>query len=143
MTSSTSTTGAPLGAVPERVPWRRTIMAVAAVTAGFSVVGAVQLATGIYTPPLSDIAPLGLDSWLLPGVWLTATVAVPCALTAVLARRRSPRTGATAITAGLLLLVELVVQVPYVGLDPLQGVMGAVAVALTGLGVVAHRAARP
>lgn len=42
--------------------------------------------------------------------------------------------GPAAVGAGVLLGVELAVQVPFVGLDPLQGVMGIVAVSLVALG---------
>ena len=61
---------------------------------------------------------------MLPGIWLTLTVAVPCAVTAALAWRRSTWTGVAAVVAGVLLAIELVVQIPFVGLDPLQAVMG-------------------
>lgn len=114
--------------------WRRTLGTTAAVTSLAAVVGAVQLVTDTYTPPVSDLEPLGLSSWALPGLWLAASVAVPCAATALLAWRGSARLGAAAIAAGGLLGVELLVQIPFVGLDPLQAVMGVVAGTLVGLG---------
>lgn len=119
------------------------ILALSALTAIGAAVGVVQLVTGTYTPPVSDLQPLGLDSWRLPGLWLAASVAVPCSVTAALAVRRSPRLGDAALLASALLLVELVVQVPFVGTDPLQAVMGAVAVALGSLGTRARRSAAP
>ena len=123
----------------ERPRRRHALGVIAALTSAAAVVGSVQLITGVFTPPTSDLEPLGLESWVLPGLWLAASVAVPCAATAVLAWLGSARLGEAAVVSGVLLLVELVVQVPFVGLDPLQGVMAAVGVALIGLG----RSARP
>lgn len=122
------------GATVEVPAWRRATGAVAGLTAVAATVGSVQLLTGTFTPPVSDLSPLGLESWVLPGLWLAASVAVPCAGTAVLAWRRSRWMGHAAIGAGSLLAVELVVQLPFVGLDPLQGAMAVVAASLVGLG---------
>jgi hypothetical protein len=114
--------------------WRRTLGLVSGSTSVAALVGAGQLITGTFTPPLSDLRALGLHSWVLPGIWLAASVAVPCGVTAVLAWRRSTRLGQAAAVAGTLLLVELAVQIPFIGLDPLQAVMGMVAAALIWLG---------
>jgi hypothetical protein len=124
------------------VPWRRTILWIAGLTSFSALAGAGQLVTGTFAPPVSALEPLGLRSWVLPGIWLTLSVAVPCAVTAVLAWRRSVWTGVAATVAGVLLAVELVVQIPFVGLDPLQAVMGVVAAVLVGLGALADRARR-
>ncbi|WP_183099818.1 hypothetical protein [Nocardioides pelophilus] len=122
----------------ETIRWRRTLGTLAAVTSLGAVVGSVQLVTDTFTPPVSDLSRLGLRSWVLPGIWLAASVALPCGLVTVLAWRRSRRLGAAAVAAGLLLAVELAVQIPFVGLDPLQAVMGTVAVLLVGFGMAAH-----
>ncbi|MFE6650050.1 hypothetical protein ACFVJS_26060 [Nocardioides sp. NPDC057772] len=114
--------------------WRRTVGAVSAMAGAAAAIGAVQLVTDTFAPPVSDLRPLGLESWVLPGLWLAASVAVPCLGTAVLAWRRSRWMGPAAVGAGMLLLVELAVQVPFVGFDPLQVVMGTVAISLAGLG---------
>jgi hypothetical protein len=114
---------------------RGPILALSSLTALGAAVGVVQLVTGTYTPPVSDLEPLGLHSWVLPGVWLAVSVAVPCTVTAVLAVRRSPLLGRAAVLASALLLVELLVQIPFVGLDPLQAVLGAIAVTLGLLGL--------
>lgn len=105
--------------------------------AGFA--GAVQLASGTFTPPVSDLEPLGLDSWVLPGVWLGATVGVPSAVAAILAVRRSPHTPTAVMVASGLLLTELVVQIPFIGFSALQPTFGAAGAALGVLGFQAHR----
>ncbi|TAK68631.1 MAG: hypothetical protein EPO13_11075 [Actinomycetota bacterium] len=89
--------------------WRRTLGITAAATSVAAVAGSVQLVTGTFTPPVSDLEPLGLTSWVVPGMWLAASVALPCAITAVMAWRRSTRLGLAAVGSGVLLLVELVV----------------------------------
>ena len=86
-----------------------------------------------------DLEPLGLTSWVLPGIWLFASVAVPCVTASVLALRRRPTAPLAAVAAGGLLAVELLVQIPFVGLNPLQALFGLVAVALVGLGLDARR----
>lgn len=123
---------------PPAVRWRRTLGTLAAVTSLAALVGSVQLVTDTFAPPVDDLSPLGLHSWVLPGFWLAGSVALPCGLVTVLAWRRSRRLGAAAVVAGLLLAVELAVQIPFVGLDPLQAVMGTVAALLVGLGLAAH-----
>lgn len=125
-----------------RLPWRRTLAWTAGLTALAALGGAGTLVSGTFTPPVSDLEPLGLSSWVLPGVWLTASVAVPCAVTAWSAWRESMWTGVAAMVAGGLLAFELVVQIPFVGLDPLQAVMGVVAAVLLVLGVLADRPRR-
>lgn len=105
--------------------------------AGFA--GAAQLATGTSTPPVSDLEPLGLSSWVLPGVWLGASVGVPAAGAAFLAWRRSPHAPTAVLLASGLLAVELAVQIPFIGPSPLQGVFGTVAVTMAGLAINARR----
>lgn len=141
----TLTSSRPLrpGTGPGTLPWRRTLLTLAGVTSVAAVVGSVQLVTGTFTPPVADLEPLGLDSWVLPGLWLAASVAVPCGTAAVLAWRRSRRYGAASAVAGVLLLVELLAQIPFVGQDPLQAVMAYVGLLLVALGYDAGRRLRP
>ena len=101
--------------------------------------GAVQLWTGTFAPPVEDLEPLGLDSWRLPAVWLFASVAVPSAVAALAALRRWPRTPDVVLVASALLLVEVLVQVPFVGPSVLQAVMGGFAVLLGALAWTARR----
>ncbi|GAA1479106.1 hypothetical protein GCM10009623_35520 [Nocardioides aestuarii] len=120
----------------------RVLAVLAGLTSVAAWVGAGQLALGVYTPPVADLADLGLTSWLLPGLWLAASVAVPCLVVAALAHRRSPRTGMAALVAAGLLATELAVQVPFVGFDPLQAVMGTTAAVIGVLGLVELLSAR-
>ena len=99
----------------------------------------MQLWDGRMAPPLSDIEPIGLNSWRLPALWLTATVAVPAAVAAVAAARHHPKTPELVIAAGGLLLLEVTSQIPFVGPSPLQGIFGAIAV---GTGLLGCRARR-
>lgn len=139
-----STTHAGRHARPVRgLRHRNALLLLATLTSLAALVGAVQLITDTFTPPVGDLEPLGLHSWVLPGMWLAASVAVPCAAVAFLAGRRSDRAGRAAIVAGVLLTVELAVQVPFVGFDPLQVVMGLVAAALIAFGVDAVRRPLP
>ena len=109
---------------------------------GFTLVGALgggaSLLLGIGTPPVEWIAPLGLTSWVLPGLWLLASVAVPAAVVVVLAWRRSRWTPTAVLIASSLLAVELLVQIPFVGLSVLQVVFGAVAVSMAVLAATAR-----
>jgi hypothetical protein len=115
-------------------PFRRTFVVVGAVLALAGAAGAVQLVTGTSTPPVDDLEPLGLHSWVLPGVWLFVSVAVPWAVVTVLAVRRRPATPTAVLVACGLLLFELIVQIPFVGPSPLQAVLGVVALAVGGCG---------
>lgn len=124
------------------VEWRRTLGTLAGLTSVAASVGAAQLISGTFTPPVDALSSLGWDTWVLPGIWLATSVALPCGAASVLAIRRSPWLGAAAAGAGLLLLVELLVQIPFVGPDPLQAIMSAVAVGLVWFGVLSHRTSR-
>ena len=101
--------------------------------------GAAQLWTGTFAPPVEDLEPLGLTSWRLPAVWLFASVAVPSAVAVVAALRRWHRTPDAVLVASGLLLVEVLVQIPFVGPSVLQAVMGGLALLLAGLALVARR----
>ncbi|MDP1878331.1 MAG: hypothetical protein Q8M17_12320 [Actinomycetota bacterium] len=104
------------------------------------VAGAVQLITDTATPPVSDIEPLGLTSWVVPGVWLFASVGVPAGTAAWLAWRRSPNAPVAVLVASGLLGVELAVQIPFIGPSVLQAVFGTAAIGMAGLAIHArHR----
>lgn len=105
---------------------RRSLVTIESAMAVFGLGGGVMLMAGRGTPPVEWLAPLGLSSWVLPGVWLTASVAVPSAAAAYLAFRRSPRTLTAVYLASALLGVELVVQIPFLGVNGLQAAMALV-----------------
>jgi hypothetical protein len=119
-----------------RFRWAFVIME--ALVAMGAVGGALQLVTGTAVPPIEDLEPLGLTSWVLPGIWLFASVAVPSTVAAWLSWRRSPAAPAAVLVASALLVVELVVQIPFVGPSVLQAVFGTVAVVLAVLALVAR-----
>ncbi|MFN8157965.1 MAG: hypothetical protein U0R68_11145 [Candidatus Nanopelagicales bacterium] len=120
-------------------PYRWVFVGVEAFVLIGAVSGVVQLWTGSFAPPVSDLEPLGLDSWRLPAVWLLASVAVPSAIALVAAVRRWRRTPEIVLVASALLLVEVLVQVPFVGPSVLQVVMGTIAVVLGALAWHARR----
>jgi hypothetical protein len=56
-------------------------------------------------------------------MWLTASVAVPSATAAYLAWRRSPAAPKAVLAASALLGIELLVQIPFLGVNGLQAAM--------------------
>ena len=119
-------------------PHRRTFIIVESLVALSGLAGAVQLMAGVATPPDSYL-PLGLSSWVLPGFWLFGTVALPAAIAGLLAYRRSPYAPLAVVLASVTMAVEVLVQIPFIGLKPLQAVFGGLAVVLGALGVRAWR----
>ncbi len=117
--------------------FRRVFIGVLAFTALGAVGGSVSMLIGQGTPPISDLEPLGLTSWVLPGLWLLASVAVPSTVAAVLVFRRSTRAMIAVLVASGLLAFELLVQIPFVGPSVLQAVMGSIAVVLAVLAWIA------
>ncbi len=121
-------------------PHRTVLMAAESLVAVAGAAGAVQLWEGTYAPPADAIAPLGLTTWRVPAVWLFASVAVPSATAAWLLHRRSASAPTAVLVASGLLATELAVQIPFVGPNPLQAVLGSVSAGLAGLAVHARRA---
>jgi hypothetical protein len=120
-------------------PHRRALLVTEVLVSLAGLEGAAQLALGIATPPDADL-PGFLGSWLLPGLWLFGSVAVPSAAAAWLLQVRSPLAPAAVLLAAAALALELLVQIPFLGLSVLQAVLGAVAVATAALGLDArHR----
>jgi hypothetical protein len=99
-----------------------------------------MLVSGSGTPPVEVLQPIGLTSWVLPGVWLFATATVPSAVAAVLAWRRSDWAPPAVLLASATLALELLVQLPFLGPSSLQAVFGAVAISMTVLAFRAKRA---
>jgi len=102
-------------------------------------VGTWQLMSGTATPPDSDLAPLGLSNWTLPGLWLFVSVVVPWSIAAIACVARRRVAPMIVLVACGLLVLELVVQVPFIGLSPLQFILGAAAGGLVWCAVDARR----
>jgi hypothetical protein len=103
--------------------YQRSIVGIETAMAVFGLGGGVMLMSGHWTPPVEALNPLGLSSWVLPGMWLTASVAVPSATAAYLAWRRSPAAPKAVLAASALLGIELLVQIPFLGVNGLQAAM--------------------
>lgn len=101
-----------------------------------AVAGSIQLVLGIATPPSSDLDPLGLTTWTLPAFWLFLVVGAPFAIAGILTLRGSSRALVASLAASGLLVLELVVQIPFVGVNAMQPLMAVVAV---GTGLLAWR----
>ena len=97
--------------------YRGVFIVVEAVIAFGAIAGTVQLIAQKGTPPVSDLDSLGLTSWTLPGVWLFVSVAVPSGAAAWLAWRRSAHAPVWVLIASGALAVELLVQIPFIGLS--------------------------
>ena len=123
-----------------QLPFRLTILAVEAAVGLSGLAGSIQLLSGIATPPISALSQLGLSSWALPAGWLFVTVALPSGLAAWLAWRRSVSAPAAALLASVLLAIELLMQVPFLGPSILQAIFGAVAVGMAVVSLLARRA---
>jgi hypothetical protein len=119
--------------------FRKTFVVVEALLAFAGLSGAIQLLSGSFTPPVEDLRPLGMDNWILPGLWLLLVVALPSVTAAALAARRSPRAPLAVMVASALLLLDVIVQVPLVGFSGLQVVFGVVALVMATLAVLAQR----
>lgn len=129
-------TAAP-SAAPTR-PFRWTMAAAEAFVALGALMGTVMLVAGVNTPPLSAIDEIGLESWVLPGVWLFVSVAVPSATAAWLAFRGSRHAPTAVLVASALLIVELAVQLPFLGFSLFQLVFAALAVVLAVVALTAR-----
>ena len=109
------------------------MVAIEGAMAVFGLGGGGMLMSGRGAPPVESLAPLGLSTWVLPGVWLTASVAVPSAAGAWLAWRGSPSAPRAVLVASALLAVELLVQIPFLGVNGLQAAMALVGGAAAAL----------
>jgi hypothetical protein len=114
-------------------PYRRTFLVAETLIVICGAAGAYQLIDGDHAPPVSDLRPLGLHSWVLPALWLLVTVCVPAAVAAWLAWRRSAVTPDAVVVASATMGLQVLTQIPFVGFNLLQVVFGGVALALAGL----------
>jgi hypothetical protein len=119
---------------------RRAFVVVEGLVAVGGLMGTAQLLTGTFTPPVSVLEPIGLSSWMLPGLWLFGTVVVPSTAAVVLAWRRSPWAPPVVLLASATLALELLVQIPFLGPSLLQAVFGTIAIAMAALALRARSA---
>lgn len=109
-----------------------------------AVYGGIMLIRDSWALPLSDLDPLPLTSWVLPGVALLATVAIPMVLAAWLVVRGNGRAANVSIAAGAFLvgwiLFQLAVIGPQMGLQAVMLVLGGIVAAL---GLLLRREERP
>jgi hypothetical protein len=122
------------------LPFRRTIVVVESLVGLGGLAGCVQLLAGVATPPVSVLRPLGLSSWILPAGWLFVSVALPSAVAAWLAWRRSPWAPVAVLVASALLATELLVQIPFLGPSLLQLIFGTVAIGMAVVGLLSRNA---
>lgn len=101
--------------------------------------GTWQLWDGTFAPPVSDLEPLGLDSWRLPAVWLFVSVAAPSLVALYAAATDRTWAPYAVLVASVLLVVEVTVQIPFVGPSILQAVFGGLALVLGAVAVVSLR----
>jgi hypothetical protein len=120
-------------------PFRRAIVVIETLVALGGLAGSIQLLAGVATPPVSALRPLGFSSWTLPAGWLFLSVAVPSGVAAWLAWRRSAWAPAAVLLASALLVIELLVQIPFLGFSILQLIFGAVAIGMAVVAILAHR----
>lgn len=120
--------------------FRRTIVVVESLVGLGGLAGSIQLLAGVATPPVSVLRPLGQSSWTLPAGWLFISVALPSAVAAWLAWRRSPWAPVAVLVASALLATELLVQIPFLGLSFLQLIFGTIAIGMAVVGLLARRA---
>jgi len=120
-------------------PFRWAIVVVETLVGLGGLAGSIQLLAGVATPPVSVLSPLGFSSWTLPAGWLFLSVALPSGLAAWLAWRRSAWAPAALLLASALLVIELLVQIPFLGFSLLQLIFGAVAIGMALVAIWARR----
>jgi hypothetical protein len=130
----------------ERAVWTRTelirvLLVVLELFVGVGAVyGGVMLIRDLWGLPVSDLAPLQFDSWVLPGLALLASVAVPMLAAAYLVTRGRARAADASVLAGAILVGWILFQLAVIGPRmALQAVMLVFGVVIVGLGLVLRR----
>lgn len=121
--------------------FRRSIGVIETVLAIGSAAGAGMLMAGVATPPDGDL-PSGLASWVLPGLWLLATVCLPATVATIAVAQRRSWAPIAVLIAAAALAVELVVQIPFVGTNWLQAGVALLGATAAGLAVTSLRRSR-
>ena len=104
--------------------------------------GGVSLIVGApgFRMPIEWLAPLGLTSWVLPGIALIVAIGGTLAWAATFAWRADFRAPLAGLAAGLVLVGWLAIQFAVMGLRaPIQWVTAALVVVLFALALLARR----
>lgn len=128
-------------AVRTRARLIRVVLAVLELFVGVGAAyGGVMLIRDSWGLPVSDLAPLPLDSWVLPGLALLASVAVPMLAAAYVVTRGLARAADASVLAGGTLVGWILFQLAVIGPQmALQAVMFVLGVVMLGLGLVLRR----
>lgn len=124
---------------PARYPFRWSMNVIEMLLAIGSGIGAALLIADVGTPPDSDL-PLDLHGWTLPAVWLLVMVFLPSVVAVLAVSKRDPSGPAAVLGASALLGVELLVQIPFVGLSWLQLIAAVLGASAAAMAVVARAA---
>jgi len=117
--------------------------------AASAVYGGISLSTGApgFRMPVEWLAPLGLTSWVLPGIALALVIGGTLAWASVFAWRVDSRAPGAALAACAVLTGWLAIQFAVIGVRaPVQWVTAGLVVVLLGLALFARRrlaASRP
>jgi len=123
-------------------PYRRVLMIAEGLIALSALAGSVQLMVAGGGPFDAEL-PWGLPNGLIAGLWLFSLVAVPAAVASWLCWGRSTYGPTAVLIASTGLGVDVVAQIPFVGLHVLQLVFGLIAVGMALIAVAARRRAWP
>jgi len=131
----------PLRPAPADYAFRRSMTVIEITLATAAAIGAVLFFADVAVPP-DDQLPSGLDNWVWPAIWLIGTVCVPSAIAAIALSRRASSGPLLVLLATALLGVELVVQIPFVGLSWLQLLVALSGVSAAVMAIVARGSTR-
>jgi hypothetical protein len=126
----------------DRDPWLLALAGLNGLIALLALWGGLELATGAaaFQLPTKWIAPLGLHSWLLPGIALIVLIGGSTAVAAVASWQGIRHAADTSIAAGVILLGWLVLQFVLFGLQaPVQIITTVLALAVVAMGMLATR----
>ena len=123
-------------------PWLLALAGLDALIALLALWGGLELAVGAaaFQLPTEWIAPLGLHSWVLPGIALIVLIGGSMAVAAVASWQGIRHAAETSIGAGAILLGWLALQFVLFGLQvPVQIITTVLAVAVVAIGAFAAR----
>ena len=102
----------PASDAPQNSGWLRALSIVDAAVAALAVWGGISLILGApgFRWPVQWLAPLGLNSWVIPGVALIVVVGGPMFWGALASWRRTRHAPSVSLTAAVVMLGWLLVQ---------------------------------